>query len=99
VMLSCDVYSKQWYYTVSRSDFKMVLRINIIYNLKLLSREYIWFKVVVWFVVLKSICGGSSHRVARHTGTHIIYLFACFDSMKFIGGWALQLGTYAWHSK
>lgn len=41
---------------------------NVVYNLKLVSREYIRFKVVVRFVVLKSICGGSSRRVARYAG-------------------------------
>jgi hypothetical protein len=49
----------------------MVLRINIIYDLKLLSRESVWFKVVIGFVMLKSIRGGSSRRVSRDTGTHI----------------------------
>lgn len=71
VMLFSDVHSEWCYCTVSRSSFKIMLREDVVNNLKLLSREYIWFQVVVRFVVLKSICGGSSHRVARHTGTHV----------------------------
>jgi hypothetical protein len=49
----------------------MILRSNIFYDLNLLSREHIWVKIIVWFIVLKSICGGSLHRVARHAGTDI----------------------------
>jgi hypothetical protein len=49
----------------------MISRKNVVYNLNLLSQEHTWFKVVVWFIVLKNICGGSSHWVALDTSTHI----------------------------
>jgi hypothetical protein len=62
---------KSWYYTVSRSKLKMTLRRNIVNDLKLLSRECRWFKVIIRFIVLKSIRSGSLRRVARHAGTHV----------------------------
>jgi hypothetical protein len=67
-------YGESWYCKVSRSNFKIILRRHVVCDLKLLFRELIWFKTVSWFAVLKSIYGGSSHRVARHTGTDIKWL-------------------------
>lgn len=49
----------------------MMSRGSVVYDLKLLFRDYIWFKVVVGFVVLKSIRSGSLRWVARHTGMDV----------------------------
>ena len=49
----------------------MILRVNTLYNLRLLFRETVRSQLVNGFVILKSIRGGSSRRVTRYAGIDV----------------------------
>jgi hypothetical protein len=64
-------YGESWYCTVSRSYFKEISRTNGIYDLRLLSREYLYFEVIVGFTILKDSGRLSLRRVSSHVGMDI----------------------------
>ena len=71
VTLLCDAQGESWYCTVSRNDFDKTARENVVYGLRLLSREYLFFKVIAGFVVSKDTGGFSLRRDFRHAGIDV----------------------------
>jgi hypothetical protein len=68
----CDAHTTLSYFTVNRTYFYRILRENRLYSLDLLSRERLFFRPVVEFIMIGSVCGVSLRRVSRHVGTDVI---------------------------